>query len=87
MRFIKHALIPALVGTAALAACGGEGEVEEVGEVAETPAVVAPTAAPPAAFDPALDADRDGILDAEEGLGDVDGDGVLDRDEAYTPAL
>lgn len=87
MRFIKLALIPALMGAAALAACGGEREVDEVGEVegvAETPAV-APATTAPAAFDPALDVDRDGILDAEEGMGDADQDGVLDRDEVYTP--
>ena len=90
MRFDKLLSIPALVlaGSLTLSACGGEeAEVEDVGVgegVGAEVAPAAPVAAPAATtFDPALDVDRDGILDPEEGVGDADGDGILDRDEAY----
>lgn len=92
----KVALVPMLAAAAALGACGDgeeaeEGEVGEVGEevrteVGEGVDAASEGVAAPAAFDPGLDADRDGILDPEEGLGDADGDGIRDRDEAY-PAV
>ena len=69
----KKRVLGAALLAAALGACGAEGEMQE-------PDGTSP-AAP--AFDPALDADRDGVLDPEEGTGDLDGDGVLDRDEPY----
>lgn len=34
-------------------------------------------------FNPALDMNNNGILDADEGMGDMDADGILDRDEVY----
>ena len=89
MHWKKMALVPMLAAATALVACGGEAEEAEVGEGVETEVgegVAVEGAAAPAAFDPGLDADRDGVLDPEEGLGDTDGDGIRDRDEAY-PAV
>lgn len=96
MKITKLTYLPAFLMAAAMSftACTAE-DVDEIDE-APVPAermeepvapAVAPVAAPTVAapFAPALDADRDGILDPEEGLGDADRDGVLDRDETYTP--
>ena len=95
-RIFSAFAVAALLGSAA--ACAGE---EEVGvEEGVEPVVVEPATAPPmtepvapatapaaGAFDPALDVNGNGMLDADEGLGDVDADGILDRDEVYTPTM
>ena len=93
-RIVSAFAVAALLGSAA--ACGGEEEVgveEGIGEEGEIEAGVEPVFVDPAmapaagTFDPALDLNANGALDADEGLGDVDADGILDRDEVYTPGM
>lgn len=85
----KLAMVLAAAG--ALGACGGEEEVE-VGEVGEAPVVtegvgVGEGVTEGTVFDPTLDVNGNGVLDADEGMGDLDGDGILDRDETYPAAM
>lgn len=83
-----------MVGALALGACDageegldeGVGVVEEgVGEVGEGINEVGTEIGEVGGtvFNPALDVNNNGVLDADEGLGDADGDGILDRDEVY----
>ena len=94
-RLWKAAAVPALT-VFVLGACAGEAEVEEgvgeigegVGEVGEgigEGATEVGEGVEGAVFDPALDVNGNGVLDADEGMGDADADGVLDRDEVYEP--
>ena len=93
MNVKKLAMVLAAVG--ALGACGGEEEAEvgEVGtEVGEAPIVtegvgVGEGVVEGAVFDPTLDVNGNGVLDADEGMGDADADGILDRDETYPAAM
>lgn len=79
--------LPALALAVGLAACGNDYErVENAGPDEGAVPEIVPPRSDGAAFDPALDADRDGVLDPEEGMEDGDGDGVRDRDEAYPAA-
>lgn len=91
-RFFSVLAAAALVGVAACAEPETEAEIEAPAtEIAPAPvAEPAPMTDPAvdpaaAAFDPALDVNANGMLDADEGMGDADADGILDRDETYVP--
>ena len=101
-RIVSAFAVAALLGSAAACAGEEEVGVEEgvVGEEGVEPVVIDPATAPPVtqpvapatapaagAFDPALDLNANGALDADEGMGDADADGILDRDEVYTPGM
>ncbi len=80
----------AFAGLMGMAACAPQEEARVDDTTAEVPATTPATVEPMDApadrpFDPALDVNNNGILDADEGLGDADNDGILDRDEEYVP--
>jgi hypothetical protein len=94
----KWTVLPMLLGALAVGACdaGDEGLDEGVGVVEDgvvemgdgmnevgTDIGAGVGAVGGAVFNPALDLNGNGVLDADEGLGDIDADGVLDRDEVY----
>jgi hypothetical protein len=89
-RFFSVLAAAALVGVTACAEPETEAEIEAPAtEMAPAPVAEPAPMTDPAAttgtFDPALDTNANGMLDADEGMGDADADGILDRDETYVP--
>ncbi len=85
-RFFAVLAATALIGTAACA--DDEPDVADeviVEEPAMQPGMMPMPATEGTVFNPAYDVNGNGMLDADEGLGDEDGNGILDRDEPYVP--